>query len=78
MKSRLPITILLWYPGANSPDRCCCELTHSTQCSLYRAYGTVLFNDVDDGAGGADKYLAHLSQAADCCRMKGSKQNKHL
>eukprot|EP00957_Ditylum_brightwellii_P035021 2655323-Ditylum_brightwellii.AAC.1 len=33
---------------------------------------------VDDGAEGADKHLIHLSQAADCCRMDRSKQNKHL
>eukprot|EP00957_Ditylum_brightwellii_P092071 7009845-Ditylum_brightwellii.AAC.1 len=33
---------------------------------------------VDDGAEGADKHLAHLSQAADCCMMERSKQNKHL
>eukprot|EP00957_Ditylum_brightwellii_P100681 7673206-Ditylum_brightwellii.AAC.1 len=33
---------------------------------------------VDDGAEGVDKHLAHLSQAADCCRTERSKQNKHL
>eukprot|EP00957_Ditylum_brightwellii_P068706 5215883-Ditylum_brightwellii.AAC.1 len=33
---------------------------------------------VDDGADGADKCLAHLSQAADFCRMERSEQNKHL
>eukprot|EP00957_Ditylum_brightwellii_P052907 4011444-Ditylum_brightwellii.AAC.1 len=33
---------------------------------------------VDDGAEGADKYLTHLSQAADFCLTKRSKQNKHL
>eukprot|EP00957_Ditylum_brightwellii_P040020 3028799-Ditylum_brightwellii.AAC.1 len=40
--------------------------------------GTVLFNSVDDGAGGADKHLVHLSQVADCCMTKRRKQNKHL
>eukprot|EP00957_Ditylum_brightwellii_P073986 5622675-Ditylum_brightwellii.AAC.1 len=40
--------------------------------------GTVLFNGVDNGAYGADKHLTHISQAADCCRMERSKQNKHL
>eukprot|EP00957_Ditylum_brightwellii_P141220 10759524-Ditylum_brightwellii.AAC.1 len=33
---------------------------------------------VDDDAEGADKHLAHLSQAAGCYRMERSKQNKHL
>eukprot|EP00957_Ditylum_brightwellii_P159808 12163946-Ditylum_brightwellii.AAC.1 len=37
--------------------------------------GTVLFNDVDDGADGADKYLAHLSQATDCCMMERNNDN---
>eukprot|EP00957_Ditylum_brightwellii_P100537 7663734-Ditylum_brightwellii.AAC.1 len=40
--------------------------------------GTVLFDGVDNGADGADKHLAHLSQAADCYRMERSKQNEHL
>eukprot|EP00957_Ditylum_brightwellii_P189816 14450653-Ditylum_brightwellii.AAC.1 len=31
----------------------------------------------DDGDAGADKHFAHLSQAADCCLMERSKQNKH-
>eukprot|EP00957_Ditylum_brightwellii_P127242 9702005-Ditylum_brightwellii.AAC.2 len=30
---------------------------------------------VDDGA---DKYLTHLSQAAECCLMERSKQSKHV
>eukprot|EP00957_Ditylum_brightwellii_P173581 13216053-Ditylum_brightwellii.AAC.1 len=43
-------------------------------------------NGVDNGGGnsddnvdheGADKHLIHLSQAADCCLMQKSKQNKH-
>eukprot|EP00957_Ditylum_brightwellii_P065419 4962539-Ditylum_brightwellii.AAC.1 len=33
---------------------------------------------VDDGAEGADKYLVHLSQVADCCRTDRHKQNEHL
>eukprot|EP00957_Ditylum_brightwellii_P169757 12921510-Ditylum_brightwellii.AAC.1 len=32
----------------------------------------------DDGVDGADKHLAYLSQATDCCMMERSKQNKHL
>eukprot|EP00957_Ditylum_brightwellii_P035183 2667636-Ditylum_brightwellii.AAC.1 len=40
--------------------------------------GTVLFNGIDNGADGADKHLAHLSQAADCCRTEKSKQKEHL
>eukprot|EP00957_Ditylum_brightwellii_P174466 13283638-Ditylum_brightwellii.AAC.1 len=35
-------------------------------------------NCVDDGAEGADKHLAHLSEVADCCRMDRNKQNEHL
>eukprot|EP00957_Ditylum_brightwellii_P190501 14500617-Ditylum_brightwellii.AAC.1 len=34
-------------------------------------------DSVDDGADGADKHLTYLSQAADCCLMEKSKQNKH-
>eukprot|EP00957_Ditylum_brightwellii_P077682 5903119-Ditylum_brightwellii.AAC.1 len=33
---------------------------------------------VDNGDDSADKLLAHLSQAADCCWMERSKQNKHV
>eukprot|EP00957_Ditylum_brightwellii_P177843 13546441-Ditylum_brightwellii.AAC.1 len=33
---------------------------------------------VEDGAEGADKHLAHLSQAADCCMTERSKQKEHL
>eukprot|EP00957_Ditylum_brightwellii_P039240 2969000-Ditylum_brightwellii.AAC.1 len=33
---------------------------------------------VDGGADGADKHLAHLSQAADCCRTERREQNEHL
>eukprot|EP00957_Ditylum_brightwellii_P076954 5848964-Ditylum_brightwellii.AAC.1 len=33
---------------------------------------------VGDGAEGANKHLAHLSQAADCCMTDRSEQNKHL
>eukprot|EP00957_Ditylum_brightwellii_P033222 2517295-Ditylum_brightwellii.AAC.1 len=40
--------------------------------------GTVLFNDDDDSVDGADKHLAHLSQAADCCLIERSEQNKHV
>eukprot|EP00957_Ditylum_brightwellii_P006627 502980-Ditylum_brightwellii.AAC.1 len=32
---------------------------------------------VDDSVDGADKHLTHLSQAADCCLMERSEQNKH-
>eukprot|EP00957_Ditylum_brightwellii_P134886 10283841-Ditylum_brightwellii.AAC.1 len=32
----------------------------------------------DDGDDMADKYLTHLSQAADCCLTERSKQNKHV
>eukprot|EP00957_Ditylum_brightwellii_P154775 11779673-Ditylum_brightwellii.AAC.1 len=35
-------------------------------------------NGVVDGDGGADKYLTHLSQAADCCLIERSEQNKHV
>eukprot|EP00957_Ditylum_brightwellii_P196736 14989650-Ditylum_brightwellii.AAC.1 len=35
---------------------------------------TVLFSDVDNGADSADKHLAHLSQAADCCMTVRYKQ----
>eukprot|EP00957_Ditylum_brightwellii_P199575 15213714-Ditylum_brightwellii.AAC.1 len=35
-------------------------------------------DSVDNGDDGADKHLTHLSQAADCCLMERSKQNKHL
>eukprot|EP00957_Ditylum_brightwellii_P179074 13641249-Ditylum_brightwellii.AAC.1 len=40
--------------------------------------GTVLFNGIDDGAGGADKHLTHLSQAAGCCMTERSEQHEHL
>eukprot|EP00957_Ditylum_brightwellii_P063797 4840977-Ditylum_brightwellii.AAC.1 len=33
---------------------------------------------VDNGVDGPDKYLAYLSQAADCYMMERSKQNKYL
>eukprot|EP00957_Ditylum_brightwellii_P113573 8659159-Ditylum_brightwellii.AAC.1 len=33
---------------------------------------------IDNGAEGADKHLAHLSQVTDCCRMERKEQNKHL
>eukprot|EP00957_Ditylum_brightwellii_P059204 4493416-Ditylum_brightwellii.AAC.1 len=33
---------------------------------------------VDDGAGGADKHLAHFSQATECCLTERSKQNKRV
>eukprot|EP00957_Ditylum_brightwellii_P116798 8908455-Ditylum_brightwellii.AAC.1 len=33
---------------------------------------------MEDGADSADKHLAHLSQAAECCMIKRSKQNKQL
>eukprot|EP00957_Ditylum_brightwellii_P143747 10952485-Ditylum_brightwellii.AAC.1 len=36
--------------------------------------GDDVVDDVDDGA---DKQITHLSQAADCCLMERSKQNKH-
>eukprot|EP00957_Ditylum_brightwellii_P001748 134472-Ditylum_brightwellii.AAC.1 len=32
----------------------------------------------DDGADGADKYFAHITKVADCCRTEKSEQNKHL
>eukprot|EP00957_Ditylum_brightwellii_P089641 6827191-Ditylum_brightwellii.AAC.1 len=37
-------------------------------------------DSVDDGDGddSADKHLAYLSQAADCCLMERSEQNKHV
>eukprot|EP00957_Ditylum_brightwellii_P129651 9890199-Ditylum_brightwellii.AAC.1 len=35
-------------------------------------------DSVDDGAEGADNHLIHLSQAADCCKMERSEQNKCL
>eukprot|EP00957_Ditylum_brightwellii_P109179 8328317-Ditylum_brightwellii.AAC.1 len=34
--------------------------------------------NIDNGDDGADKLLAHLSQAADCCWMERSKQNEHV
>eukprot|EP00957_Ditylum_brightwellii_P075431 5732635-Ditylum_brightwellii.AAC.1 len=34
--------------------------------------------DVQNGDDGADKHLAHISQAGDCCLMERSKQNKHI
>eukprot|EP00957_Ditylum_brightwellii_P065468 4966568-Ditylum_brightwellii.AAC.1 len=41
-----------------------------------------VYNGDDDGVDdcdySADKHLAHLSQAADCCLMGRSKQNKHV
>eukprot|EP00957_Ditylum_brightwellii_P162506 12373803-Ditylum_brightwellii.AAC.1 len=40
--------------------------------------GTVLFHGIDDGVDGAGKHLTHISQAAGCCLMKRSKQNKHV
>eukprot|EP00957_Ditylum_brightwellii_P001154 90786-Ditylum_brightwellii.AAC.1 len=33
---------------------------------------------VDYGADGANKHLAHLSQAADCCLTERSNQNEHV
>eukprot|EP00957_Ditylum_brightwellii_P164256 12505094-Ditylum_brightwellii.AAC.1 len=33
---------------------------------------------VNSGVDCADKYLVHLSQAADCCLMERSMQNKHV
>eukprot|EP00957_Ditylum_brightwellii_P107368 8193098-Ditylum_brightwellii.AAC.1 len=51
-------------------------MVHARDC--VETDGTVLFNGVDDGADGVDKYLAHVSQAADCCMTERSKQNKHL
>eukprot|EP00957_Ditylum_brightwellii_P139082 10601135-Ditylum_brightwellii.AAC.1 len=47
-------------------------------CDCVQTDGTVLFNGVDDGADGAEKHLAHLSQVADCCQAEIRKQNKHL
>eukprot|EP00957_Ditylum_brightwellii_P164429 12518599-Ditylum_brightwellii.AAC.1 len=35
-------------------------------------------DDGDDGDDSADKHLIPLSQAADCCLMERSKQNKHV
>eukprot|EP00957_Ditylum_brightwellii_P042834 3242406-Ditylum_brightwellii.AAC.1 len=35
-------------------------------------------DSVDNGDKSADKHLKHLSQAADFCFTKRSKQNKHL
>eukprot|EP00957_Ditylum_brightwellii_P142383 10847642-Ditylum_brightwellii.AAC.1 len=35
-------------------------------------------NGVDNGDDGVDKHLTHISQAADCCLMERSKQNKHV
>eukprot|EP00957_Ditylum_brightwellii_P102039 7777259-Ditylum_brightwellii.AAC.1 len=34
-------------------------------------------DSVDSGDKSADKHITHLSQAADCCLAKRSKQNKH-
>eukprot|EP00957_Ditylum_brightwellii_P036973 2798947-Ditylum_brightwellii.AAC.1 len=31
----------------------------------------------NDGVDDVDKHLKHISQAADCCLMERSKQNKH-
>eukprot|EP00957_Ditylum_brightwellii_P032343 2450252-Ditylum_brightwellii.AAC.1 len=41
-------------------------------------YASVNNKGVDNGDDSADKHLTHLSQAADCCLMEGSKQNKHV
>eukprot|EP00957_Ditylum_brightwellii_P080853 6150184-Ditylum_brightwellii.AAC.1 len=34
-------------------------------------------DSVDDGVDGADKHLAHLSNATDCCLMEGIMQIKN-
>eukprot|EP00957_Ditylum_brightwellii_P123079 9384185-Ditylum_brightwellii.AAC.1 len=36
------------------------------------------FCNCDDGDDSANKHLAHLTEAADCCLAERSKQNKHV
>eukprot|EP00957_Ditylum_brightwellii_P060823 4617901-Ditylum_brightwellii.AAC.1 len=51
-------------------------MVHSRDC--VQTDGTVFFNDVDDGADGAEKHLVHLTQVADCRLAEISKQKDHL